>query len=64
VIGHNPGLQELVLGMSAAGPLRDAVSVKFPTCAVASLALGDRTWAGAHRGDAELVAYTIPKDLS
>jgi len=64
VIGHNPSLQELVLEMSAAGPLRDAVSAKFPTCAIASLALGDRAWAGAGQGDAELVAYTVPKDLA
>ena len=63
VIGHNPGLQDLVLYLSAAGPLLDAVSAKFPTCALATLALGDRTWSGVRQGDAELVGYTIPRDL-
>jgi phosphohistidine phosphatase len=64
VIGHNPGLQELVLDLSAPGRLRDAVGVKFPTCALATLALGERTWSDLHPGDAELVGYTIPKDLT
>jgi phosphohistidine phosphatase len=63
VIGHNPALQELVLDLSAAGPLRDAVGVKFPTSALATLALGDGTWGATHQGVAELVAYTIPRDL-
>ena len=30
VIGHNPGLEEFVLDLSAPGPLRDAVGVKIP----------------------------------
>jgi phosphohistidine phosphatase len=64
VIGHNPGIQDLTLDLAAPGPLLDAVSVKFPTCALATLALGDRTWSSVSPGDAELVAYTIPKDLS
>jgi phosphohistidine phosphatase len=63
LIGHNPGFQDLVLYLSAPGPLRDAVSAKFPTCALATLALADRTWSGVQQGDAELVGYTIPRDL-
>ena len=64
VIGHNPGIQDLTLDLAAPGPLLDAVSVKFPTCALATLALGDRTWSSVKPGDAELVRFTIPRDLS
>jgi phosphohistidine phosphatase len=64
VIGHNPGIQDLTLDLAAPGPLLDAVSVKFPTCALATLALGERTWSSLSAGDAELVGFTIPRDLS
>ncbi|MDX6496366.1 MAG: phosphohistidine phosphatase [Gaiellales bacterium] len=64
VIGHNPGIQDLTLDLAATGPLLDAVSVKFPTCALATLALGDRTWSSVSKGDGELVGFSIPKDLS
>jgi phosphohistidine phosphatase len=64
VIGHNPGIQDLTLDLTAPGPLFDRVSVKFPTCALATLALGDRTWSNVGQGDAELVGFTIPRDLS
>jgi phosphohistidine phosphatase len=64
VIGHNPGIQDLTVDLAAPGPLLDAVRMKFPTCALATLALGDRTWSSVGPGDAELVAFTVPKDLS
>ena len=54
---------DLVLALAAPGPHRDAVSVKFPTCALATLALGERTWSALRQGDTELVGYTIPRDL-
>jgi phosphohistidine phosphatase len=64
VIGHNPGIQDLTLDLAAPGQLYDAESVKFPTCALATLALGDRTWSSVSQGDAELVGFTIPRDLN
>jgi hypothetical protein len=36
---------------------------KFPTGALATLALPDHTWLGVHQATARLVGYTIPKDL-
>jgi phosphohistidine phosphatase len=63
VIGHNPGLEQLVLLLAAPGPLRAEVTTKFPTSALATLALGDRTWSSVSQGDAELVGYTTPKQL-
>jgi phosphohistidine phosphatase len=63
VIAHNPGLEELVLLLAAPGPLRAEVNAKFPTGALATLALGDRTWSSVSPGDAELAGYTTPKRL-
>jgi hypothetical protein len=39
------------------------VVAKFPTGALATLAITDHTWLGVHQGTARLVAYTVPKDL-
>ena len=64
VIGHNPGLEDLVLLLAAPGHLRAEVAVKFPTSALATLDLGDRTWSSVSQGDAQIVGYTTPKRLS
>jgi phosphohistidine phosphatase len=64
VIGHNPGLQELVLGLAAPGPSRDRVALKFPTAALATLAFDAAGWRALAPGAAELVAYTRPRDLA
>jgi phosphohistidine phosphatase len=63
MIGHNPGMQDLALGLAAPGPIWPAVVAKFPTGALATLALSDRTWLDLHQGTARLVGYTVPKDL-
>jgi phosphohistidine phosphatase len=63
MIGHNPGMQDLALCLAAPGPGRSAVVAKFPTGALATLAITDHTWLGVHQGTARLVAYTVPKDL-
>jgi phosphohistidine phosphatase len=63
MIGHNPGMQDLALHLAAPGPIRSAMVAKFPTGALATLALPDNRWLGVHQGTARLVGYTIPKDL-
>jgi phosphohistidine phosphatase len=65
VIGHNPGLQELVLEL--ADPETDRGSLtrigeKFPTGAVATLALKG-SWTHLGRGRATLVGYVVPREL-
>jgi phosphohistidine phosphatase len=37
MVGHNPGLSELILTLARADDLRAEATVKFPTCAVAVL---------------------------
>jgi phosphohistidine phosphatase len=63
VIGHNPGLEDLVLLLAAPGPLLAEVNTKFPTSALATLALENQTWADLHQGSAQLVGYTAPRKL-
>ncbi|KQN35600.1 phosphohistidine phosphatase [Sphingomonas sp. Leaf407] len=63
LVGHNPGLEDLVLLLSAeSNPLRGAVEEKFPTASVAVLEL-DGDWAAADDGCGHLIRFTRPRDL-
>jgi phosphohistidine phosphatase len=65
VVGHNPALEDLALGLVAAGDprLRTRLEAKFPTGALASLALA-ATWHDLRWGTATLVDYVVPRDLA
>ncbi len=39
VVGHNPGLEQLVLLLAQEGPLRSEAAVKYPTATLAEIAL-------------------------
>jgi phosphohistidine phosphatase len=59
IVGHNPGLAELAVGLAAPPPQPPA---SFPTAAVAVLALpGD--WSSAGPGEATLLAFAVPADM-
>jgi phosphohistidine phosphatase len=63
VVGHNPGLEELVLEL-AGDSLDDAldeVRVKFPTSAIAVLAWHGSTWQDLAPGTALLTGLTVPR---
>jgi phosphohistidine phosphatase len=62
VIGHNPGLHELALTLASTGDDLGRLEAKFPTAALATLALS-RTWSRASPGEATLAAYVVPKQL-
>jgi phosphohistidine phosphatase len=64
VIGHNPGLQDLVLELASPGAERDAVAIKFPTAALATLELPSGGWPDLVPGTAELRAIVRPRDLT
>lgn len=63
LIGHNPGLHDLAVGLAAAGPELERLQAKFPTAALATLTLEGTTWSELKEGDGELVAYVVPKEL-
>ena len=65
LIGHNPDLHELVVGLAQAGSeewLR-SVSGKFPTAALAVLELPIKHWRDAATAGGTLVDYATPKTL-
>jgi len=61
--GHNPGLEELVLLLSADNALRDSVLVKFPTASLAEMRFDVVDWRDVKPGKAELIRFTRPRDL-
>ncbi len=64
LVGHNPGLEDLVLLLVAddGAALRDEVEAKYPTGTLAELTLPDG-WSAAARGTATLTRFVRPRDL-
>jgi phosphohistidine phosphatase len=65
LVGHNPGLEELVLMLVPEGDdaTRDNVAVKYPTASLAEMALDVPRWDEVAPGKAELVRFVRPRDL-
>jgi phosphohistidine phosphatase len=63
LIGHNPGLHDLALLLASTGAGLERLAAKFPTAALATLALPAATWEQLDRGGAVLDAYVVPKEL-
>jgi phosphohistidine phosphatase len=59
VVGHNPGMAELTVGLTDPPPEPPAA---FPTAAVAVLALPG-PWSDAGPGQARLLAFAVPADM-
>lgn len=64
LVGHNPGLEDLVLLMvpDRPEPLRDAVEAKYPTASLAEMTLANG-WHSAGAGRATLTRFVRPRDL-
>ncbi len=63
LVGHNPGLEALVLRLSADPPHLPPDGRLFPTAALARLAF-EGSWAQLGPGCARLVALVRPRELS
>ncbi|MET8977238.1 histidine phosphatase family protein [Streptomyces sp. NPDC004539] len=63
LVGHNPGLEDLVLALAADGvdDTLDRVAVKFPTSAIAVLTWHAPTWHTLAPGTALLTEMTVPR---
>lgn len=63
LIGHNPGLEELVLDLAGESldDALDEVRVKFPTSAIAVLAWHGDTWQDLAPGTALLTGFVVPR---
>ncbi len=66
MIGHNPGLEDLVLGLVAddgSNPLRDEVEQKLPTAAITVMDLRIDSWDQTDGDCATLLSFIRPRDL-
>ncbi|WTX92714.1 histidine phosphatase family protein [Streptomyces sp. NBC_00637] len=63
LVGHNPGLEELVLDLAGdgTGEALDEVRLKFPTSAIAVLAWYGPGWRSLTQGAAVLTSTTVPR---
>lgn len=64
IIGHNPGLQRLTRTLASRGRDLPRLEEKFPTCALATLIVQREDWDALAAGDAELVDYVLPRELT
>ncbi|WP_267348218.1 histidine phosphatase family protein [Sphingomonas sp. GM_Shp_2] len=63
LVGHNPGLEDLVLKLARASAFRDAVAEKYPTASVAELTFDVDHWSQVIPGGAVLTRFVRPRDL-
>ena len=63
IVGHNPGLERLALLLSRGGPLHDALALKYPTGALAEIALPVDHWQGVAESAGTLSRFLRPSDL-
>jgi phosphohistidine phosphatase len=63
IIGHNPGIEELALGLASEGAERARMKEKYPTAALATIDLPADAWRTVERASGELIAYVRPRDL-
>jgi phosphohistidine phosphatase len=66
MVGHNPGLEDLVLDLvneDSGGTLRALVYEKYPTAAIAEVELDIASWSAIERGTGALTRFIRPRDL-
>ena len=65
LIGHNPGLHALALGLARHGPGPEyaRLTKRFPTAALAIFETGIDDWAAFRAGSARLIAFKMAKEL-
>jgi phosphohistidine phosphatase len=63
LVGHNPGLERLALGLTGGDGLRDEVAVKYPTGALAQIALPAHSWREVAPGSGRIARFVRPRDL-
>lgn len=63
IVGHNPGLERLVLLLTDGGPLRGEVEIKYPTATLAEINLPAERWQDVTEGGGELTRFIRPRDL-
>ena len=66
LVGHNPGLEELVLRLvpgRTQDPARDQVEEKYPTASLAAIELPVSRWDEVTEGQGKLADFVRPRDV-
>lgn len=63
LVGHNPGLGDLLLLLAEPGELRQRAEAKVPTGALATLEADIERWADLEPGGARVVSFVVPRQL-
>ena len=64
LVGHNPGLEELVLLLVPEGAAgRKDVEIKFPTASLAEMRFDGQGWGAVRAGAASQLRFVRPRDL-
>jgi phosphohistidine phosphatase len=63
LVGHNPGMERLALLLSRGGPLHDEVALKYPTGALAEIAVPVDHWRDIAESGGTLARFLRPRDL-
>jgi phosphohistidine phosphatase len=63
LVGHNPGLMDVLLLLAAPGELRERASVNVPAGALAALEADVVRWADVAPGEARLTEFVLPREL-
>jgi phosphohistidine phosphatase len=63
LVGHNPGMERLALLLSRGGPLHEEIALKYPTGALAEIALPVDHWRDVAESGGTLVRFLRPRDL-
>jgi phosphohistidine phosphatase len=65
LVGHNPGLEDLVLTLVPQGEagLRDEVEIKYPTATLAEMRFDADRWADVDERSGKLVRFMRPREL-
>jgi phosphohistidine phosphatase len=63
LVGHNPGLMDVLLLLAAPGKLRNRAAVNVPTAAFAELEADVGRWAEMTPGEARLTEFVVPREL-
>jgi phosphohistidine phosphatase len=63
LVGHNPGLGDLLLLLAAPGQLRERAEAKVPTGALATLEADIERWVDLEPGGARVVSFVVPREL-
>ena len=64
IVGHNPAMERLALDVTRPSALRSEIEVKFPTAALATIALPEAGWQSLAHGAGDVIAFVRPRELA